>query len=126
MLSDDETVSTEVQEAFQAYEKALLDNDVDKLIQAFWNDPKAVRLTADGGQYGFEDIAAFRRARDVGDVPRDITRLEILVMGPNIGVVNSEYKRHGSGRLGAQSHVWLRTDAGWRIAAAYVSLAAES
>lgn len=116
-------VEAEIRRAFDAYETALVSNDVEALIAFFWEDPRAVRLGAAGGHYGFEEIAAFRRGRDAGDVARELTRVEITALSADLGVANAEYRRTGSGRRGAQSQVWMRTPAGWRIASAHVSLA---
>jgi len=116
-------VEAEIRAAFDDYETALVTNDVEALVGFFWDDPRAVRLGADGGHWGFDDIAAFRRTRDPGDVARSLTRVEITALSADIGVANAVYRRTGSGRQGAQSQVWIRTLAGWRIASAHVSLA---
>ncbi|MEM6489534.1 MAG: AtzH-like domain-containing protein [Pseudomonadota bacterium] len=120
---DREAVAAEIRAAFDAYETALVTNDVEGLIGLFWEDPRAARLMAEGGHYGHAEIAAFRRARDPSDVARTLTRVQIVALTPDIGVANAEYRRTGSGRRGAQSHTWIRTAEGWRIAAAHVSLA---
>jgi ketosteroid isomerase-like protein len=120
---DRAAVEAEIRAAFDAYEAALVGNDVEALIGFFWNDPRAVRLGADGGLWGFDAIAAFRRVRDAQDVGRTLARVEIVALSPEIGVANALYRRTGSGRDGAQSQVWLRTQEGWRIASAHVSLA---
>lgn len=119
---DDDSVAAEIRAAFEAYEAALAANDVDALIGFFWDDPRALRMTTDGGMYGIEAIAAFRKGRDVADLARVLTRVEIRVLGPDVGVAAAEYRRIGSGRCGAQSQVWVRRAEGWRIAAAHVSL----
>jgi hypothetical protein len=46
----------------------------------------------------------------------------IVTYGRDVATADTEFQRHGSSLSGRQSHVWLRTDAGWRIAAARVSL----
>jgi hypothetical protein len=40
----------------------------------------------------------------------------IVSYGLDMATANTEFQREGS------NHVWLRTDAGWRLAAAHVSL----
>ncbi|MEO1467721.1 MAG: AtzH-like domain-containing protein [Pseudomonadota bacterium] len=119
---DATAVEAEIRAAFDAYEAALMGNDVDGLVGLFWADPRAVRLTADGGAWGHGEIAAFRRGRDASDITRTLTRVEIVALSADIGVANATYRRTGSGRKGAQSQTWIRTAEGWRIASAHVSL----
>lgn len=119
---DETTVAAEIRTAFDAYEAALQANDVATLSAFFWEDPRAVRMTTEGGIYGHAAIGAFRRGRDVTDLARDLTRVEVLVLGADTGVATAEYRRRGSGRRGTQSQVWIRRPEGWRIAAAHVSL----
>ncbi|MEM1044571.1 MAG: AtzH-like domain-containing protein [Pseudomonadota bacterium] len=115
-------IEGEIRSAFDRYETALMANDVDALMALFWDDPRTVRLTAQGGAYGVEEIARFRQARDTSDIARSLTRVEITALSLNIGYANAEYRRTGSGRIGAQSHLWIRTPDGWKIASAHVSL----
>jgi ketosteroid isomerase-like protein len=122
MDCDADAVRAEIRAAFDAYEMALQANDVAALVGFFRQDAQAVRLTAEGGLYGIEEIAAFRRGRDTTDMARELTRVEIAVLTPDVGVATAEYRRLGSGRRGAQSQVWMRCPEGWRIAAAHVSL----
>jgi hypothetical protein len=88
---DPERVAAEIRDAFDRYEAALMGNDVDALIGFFWNDQRAVRLMTEGGQYGTEEIAAFRRSRDVSDVTRELLRAEIVVLSDDFGVAAAEY-----------------------------------
>jgi hypothetical protein len=122
MQIDDAEVVGEIRQAFDAYEAALLANDVAALTGFFWRDPRAVRLGADGALYGWEAISGFRRGRDVSDVVRDLGRVEIHAFGRDFGTATAEYTRRGSGRMGAQSQTWARMPEGWRIVAAHVSL----
>lgn len=115
-------VEAEIREAFDGYETALQTNDVAALSAYFWEDPRAVRLGPDGGLYGHAQIAAFRKARDVSDIARELRETRILALSEDIGVATTEYTRLNSGRRGAQSQTWIRTPDGWRIAAAHVSL----
>jgi ketosteroid isomerase-like protein len=119
---DEDAVAAEIRAAFDAYEAALQANDVPALTAFFWDDPRALRMTTEGGIYGHAAIAAFRRDRDARDLARDLTRVEVVVLGPDTGVAAAEYRRRESGRRGAQSQVWVRRPEGWRIAAAHVSV----
>lgn len=117
-----ETVS-EIRAAFDAYEAALMANDVEALAGFFWQDPRALRMGGDGNLYGWQAITGYRRGRDVSDITRDLGRVEVHAFGPDMGVATAEYTRRGSGRTGAQSQTWVRMPEGWRIVAAHVSLA---
>ena len=117
-------VTGEIRAAFDAYEAALVANDVAALIGFFWEDARAVRLMTEGGLYGIEAIASFRKNRPTEDLARELTRVDIVALGPDFGVATAEYRRTGSGRRGAQSQVWVRRPEGWRIASAHVSLGA--
>jgi ketosteroid isomerase-like protein len=119
----EDKTAREIRAAFDAYEAALMSNDVEALSGFFWRDPQAVRLSADGGLYGYDEISAFRAKRDVSDIARDLLRVEILVLAPDLGVANAEYRRQASSRKGAQSQVWKKFEDGWRIVSAHVSLA---
>ncbi len=119
---DQSAVEAEIREAVGAYEHALGTNDITTLSTFFWEDPRVVRLSPDGGLYGHQQISDFRRARDISDIEREVTDLRILVLGPDSGVATCEYRRTGSGRRGAQSQVWKRTPEGWRIVVTHVSL----
>jgi hypothetical protein len=115
-------VVVEVTEAFQRYERALVTNDVAALDALFWNDPRALRFGVTENLYGYDDIAAFRSHRPAIDLTRHLRNTVIVSYGRDFATANTEFQRVGSGVTGRQSHVWLRTDAGWRIAAAHVSL----
>jgi hypothetical protein len=122
---EDETAK-QIRAAFDAYEAALMSNDVGTLSGFFWRDSRAVRLSADGSLYGYDEIAAFRAKRDASDIARDLLRVEILALAADLGVANAEYRRRASGRKGAQSQVWKKFYEGWRIVSAHVSLEAIS
>lgn len=112
----------EIRTAFDAYESALSSNDIPTLAAFFWEDPNAVRLGPDGGLYGHDRIRAFRRARDVSDIARELYEIRITAFGPDFGTATCEFRRTGSGKRGAQTQVWVRRPEGWRIVSAHVSL----
>ncbi|MGS4947133.1 AtzH-like domain-containing protein [Meridianimarinicoccus sp. RP-17] len=117
-------VQSEVRAAFDAYEDALLANNVETLIGFFRDDPATVRMTDESGHYGLDQMAAFRRGRDTTDIARDLLRVDIMALSNDVAVATAEYRRRLSGRRGAQTQVWIRLPEGWRIAAAHVSLGA--
>jgi hypothetical protein len=115
-------VIAEVTEAFTRYERALVANDVAALDMLFWNSTHTLRFGIGENLYGYEAIAAFRNARPPIDLKRQLQNTLIVSYGRDLATANTEFRRDGSRSIGRQSHVWLRTEAGWRIAAAHVSL----
>ena len=115
-------VVTEVTDAFQRYERALVDNDVTALDRLFWNSPHTLRYGVNENLYGYAAIAAFRSGRPPLDLTRQLSNTVIVGYGRDMATANTEFRRTGSKFSGRQSHVWLRTAEGWQIAAAHVSL----
>jgi ketosteroid isomerase-like protein len=115
-------VIAEVTEAFACYERALVANDVAELDMLFWNSPHTLRFGIGENLYGYDAIAAFRNGRLPIDLTRRLKNTVIVSYGRDLATANTEFQREGSKFAGRQSHVWLRTEAGWRIAAAHVSL----
>ena len=115
-------VREEVEQAFRRYETALVTNDVATLNELFWQSPETVRYGPSETLYGYDEIAGYRRARDVTDIARELTRTVITTYGRDHATAFTEYRRTGSGREGRQSQTWVRTPEGWRIVAAHVSL----
>jgi len=115
-------VVAEVAEAFQRYERALVANDVAVLDTLFWNSPTTLRFGIGENLYGYDAIAAFRNGRPAMDLTRRLMNTVISSYGRDMATANTEFQREGSTLTGRQSHVWLRTEQGWRIAAAHVSL----
>ena len=119
---DEAAVATEIRAEFERYETALAENRVADLAGFFWEDPRVMRMTTEGGLYGHAAIVAFRRGRDVADLARELMRVEVVAWSRDFGVATAEYRRLGSGRRGSQTQVWMRRTEGWRIVAAHVSL----
>lgn len=115
-------VVAEVTAAFMAYEHALVANDVAVLDAMFWKSPNTLRYGIAENLYGYAAIASFRSNRPPIDLTRDLRNTVIVSYGRDFATANTEFQRIGSNVVGRQSHVWVRTDEGWRIAAAHVSL----
>ena len=115
-------VVAEVTETFMTYERALVANDVAVLDQLFWDSPLALRFGVAENLYGHDAIAAFRIGRPAIDMTRRLMNTVITTYGRDMATANTEFQRVGATMTGRQSDVWLRTDQGWRIAAAHVSL----
>jgi hypothetical protein len=117
-------VVTEVTEQFRRYEDALVSNDVQALSSFFWDSPLAVRYGDRQNLYGHDQITAFRQARPVGDLRRDLGRVVITTYGTDVATTAAEFRRVASGDHGRQTQTWVRTEAGWRIVAAHITLLA--
>ena len=122
MILNDPIVLAEVTAAVDAYETALMDNDIEALDGAFWNSPHTVRLGVAENLYGFDEIAAFRIGRAGGSPPRTRLRTEITTFGSDFAIANVEFRRDGAGKIGRQSQTWIRTAEGWKVASAHLSL----
>ena len=115
-------VLAEVQAQFARYEKALVGNDVAELDALFWNSPHTLRYGVTENLYGYDAICAFRAARPAQGLARSLLKTVITTYGRDFATANVEFQREGSGKTGRQSQTWMRTDHGWRVVAAHVSL----
>lgn len=125
MQVNDPVALVELGSAFEAYEAALMSNDVETLDGLFWKSPHTVRYGVGENLYGAEEILAFRRQRRGGSPQRRLTRTVITTFGDSFGVTSTEFVRQGGARIGRQSQTWVRLAEGWRIVAAHVSLMGE-
>ena len=71
---------------------------------------------------GYDEIAAFRSARAADNLESDVRKVTLTTYGRDYATTNLEFTRNTTERIGRQSQTWLRTDQGWRIVAAHVSL----
>jgi len=114
-------VVAEVTAAFQRYETALVNNDLDTLDALFWDSALTLRYGIGENLHGIDAIRAFRQTRASTDLARELTRTVITSFGEDAATANTQYRRLNSGRLGRQSQTWIRLPEGWRIVAAHVS-----
>lgn len=114
----------ELNAAFEAYERALQDNDIEGLNALFWHSPHTLRYGVKELLYSHAEIARFRRERGPVDQRRSLRNTRITTFGLDFGVANTEYVPFGSERVGRQSQTWVRTDQGWKIVSAHVSFLA--
>lgn len=119
MGSVDRDAIAEVTEAFEAYERALVADDVDTVIGFF--APEAIRFGIADQQTGAEEQRRWREAQ--GGLPpgRRLKDTTIRVYGGSTAVVTTLFGYPGSDVLGRQSQTWVRLPAGWRIVHAHVS-----
>lgn len=125
MLINAPLIVQEVQEAFDAYERALMENDLDALDALFWNSTFTVRFGPGQNLYGFEAIAAFRVARVGGSPKRSIFNTVITTFGTDFATANTEFQREGAAKPGRQSQSWVRMPEGWRVVSAHISMLAD-
>jgi hypothetical protein len=116
-------VLSELVATFEAYETALVTNDIETLNNLFWDSPATVRYGTREveRQYGHAEIAAFRLKRGAVNQPRILRNQRITTFGRDFGIANTEYLMPGSDKLGRQSQTWVRTESGWKIVSAHVS-----
>jgi hypothetical protein len=114
----------ELTRAFEAYEKALVDNDIEGLNRLFWESDLTLRYGVKELLYSHAEITRFRRERGPVDQRRVLRNTRIVTFGRDFGVANTEYVPHGTDRVGRQSQTWVRTEQGWKIVAAHVSFLA--
>ncbi len=125
MIINDPATLAAVTALVDAYETALMTNDVAALDGAFWASPHTVRLGVAENLWSFDEIAAFRLGRAGGSPQRTRLRTEITTFGADFATANVLFRRDDTGRIGRQSQTWVRTEDGWKIAAAHVSLMQE-
>lgn len=120
---NDPAVLAEVEAAFARYEEALVGNDVAALDALFWQDGRTVRYGGGENLYGFAAIAAFRATRSPAGLARSLDRVVITTFGQDFATCSTLFRRLATpGQVGRQMQSWVRTDAGWRVVAAHVSL----
>lgn len=113
-------VHAEVLAAFERYERALVENDVEVLDEIFWDSEHTLRYGIAENLYGYPAIAAFRASRPGQALQRRLVNTVITTYGEDFATVNTEFLRDAV--HGRQSQTWMRTPAGWRVVAAHVSL----
>ncbi|CAG9240827.1 conserved hypothetical protein [Paraburkholderia caribensis] len=114
-------VLAEVNAAFDAYEQALVTNDVAVLDALFFDSPHTLRYGATENLYGYDAIRAFRAARPGKGLERTVTARVVTTYGDAFAVANIEFRRDSEARVGRQSQTWVKTPEGWRVVSAHVS-----
>ena len=116
-------IVAELRAAFDAYEKALMSNDVAALNATFCDDPRTIRYGMAENLYGYAEISSFRAARSPAGLARNLSRTTITTFGHDFGVASTLFERPTApGKIGRQMQTWVRFPEGWRVVAAHVSL----
>jgi hypothetical protein len=128
MIINDPNVIAELSALSLRYEHALVTNDVDTLVNMFWDSPRVMRFGANENIYGTAELEAFRKARPAASLARKVTRLDIVSFGRDFASITLEFERILTGDVvrGRQSQMWVRMPHGWRIVSAHVSLLPKS
>lgn len=124
MIIDDPVRLREVTEAFHAYERALMRDDIDAMDRLFHSAPTTNRYGVGEVLYGIEAIRAFRKERG-GSPQRRLGTVAITVYGDAFATADAEFFRENSARRGRQTQSWVRFADGWKIVSAHVSLEGE-
>lgn len=120
-------VLAEVTAAFQRYEVALNENNVEVLDELFWKNPLTIRYGIGENLYGYAEIAAFRSGRSPVGLARSTSKTVITTYGRDMATANTLFERESSaGKIGRQSQTWMRTAEGWRVVSAHVSVIAKA
>jgi amidase len=114
-------VPSGVLEAFWRYDTALLANDRPALDELFLPGPDTLRGDGRNVLVGHDAISGFRSARAA--IPtRAVTRLHVRVLAADHVLIMA--RTADGAATGLQTQLWRLTVAGWRVAAAHVSLPA--
>ncbi len=123
MEIDIPTVKAEVEAAFADYERALVTNDVEALDRLFLDAPTTIRYGGTENLHGYAEIAAFRAGRSPAGLARRLERTVITTYGQDFAVASTLFRRESApGKVGRQMQTWVRTNDGWRVVAAHVSV----
>lgn len=122
IINEPETMA-EATIAFQAYERALVGNDVAALDGFFLDSDKAIRYGGGENLYGIEEIRAFRAGRSPAGLARELERTQITTYGRYLAIAATLFHRaNAPGKVGRQMQTWVRFPQGWKIVAAHVSV----
>ena len=80
-------VAAEVTDCFDAYDNALIANDVAALDRWFWAAPQAVRYGLGEELYGYDAIAQHRRNLPGGVIRGPLTRQTVTTFGTDMAIV---------------------------------------
>jgi Asp-tRNA(Asn)/Glu-tRNA(Gln) amidotransferase A subunit family amidase len=115
-------ILTSVLDAFWAYEKALMANDLEALDALFTPGAETLRGDANGVLVGHDTISGFRKGRG-GAPARTILHVEVREISDVAALVIAITQPLSGGR-GQQSQLWSKGPAGWTVDAAHVALPA--
>ena len=108
--------------AFETYEKALLDNDLDVLDGYFWSSEFTVRFGVAENLYGADAIEAYRRQCQPVGPGRTLHGTVVTTFGDTFATVSTQFLDGETDNQGRQMQTWVRFAEGWKVVAAHVSV----
>lgn len=116
-------VVAELTAEFEAYERAIVTDDVQTVIRLFWDSPHTLRYGTTIREHfrSNAEIAQFRIQRGPIVQRRTLRNTRITTYGRDFGTANTEYVPEASDKIGRQSQTWVRFPDGWKIVSAHVS-----
>ena len=121
MTINDPLLLAEVTAAFDAYERALMADDLPAMDALFHDAPTTNRFGVGEVLWGIEAIREFRKGRG-GSPQRRLGHVAIAVYGDSFATADAEFYREGSDRRGRQTQAWVKFADGWKVVSAHVSL----
>jgi len=119
-------VVAEVRAAFEAYERALIANNIATLDAMFHDDARTIRFGGNENLFGYAEIKSFRAARSPANLARTLSHTVITAYGRDTAIASTLFHRPTMpGKVGRQMQTWVRFPEGWRVVAAHVSVIAE-
>ncbi|MGF6266491.1 hypothetical protein QFZ96_001559 [Paraburkholderia youngii] len=121
-------IVAQVAAAFEAYERALVDNDVETMNALFWDAPATVRYGIAEIQHGGDAIRRWRETCVPVPRSRRLHRTVVTTFGGDYATVSTEFTSDTTPLTGRQMQTWARLHevndrfGGWMIVAAHVSL----
>jgi hypothetical protein len=115
-------VLAEVTARFLDYERAINENDIAALDEAFLDSAHTVRLGMTEELWSHDEIKAFRRSRNTAGIRRELVKYVITTYGDRLAVANAIFRRPNVPKLGRQSQTWVKLDGVWKVVSAHVSL----
>lgn len=121
MSAPTRSLELEVREAFDAYEDALLVNDVEAMTGFFWDSAQVVRFGVADEQWGAEQVRRWRSGAAPVPPGRRLHDTRVTVLGGQTAIVTTRFSYPGRPGHGRQSQTWFRFPDRWRIVNAHVS-----
>lgn len=115
-------VVSQLRSEFERYEVALRKHDVATLNEFFLEHAATLRYGVSEHCYGSDGVRDYRTQTQPLPPGRKLLRTVILTFGDDCGSVSTEFTGPLAGSIGRQSQTWVRTQRGWKIAAAHVSV----
>lgn len=120
-------IEAEVRALFEAYEDALMRNDVATMDSAFWNSPEVVRYGVAENQYGIDAVKSWRATATPIPPGRTREQTRVTALSETCVLVSTLFRYPSApNHIGRQSQTWAKLPEGWRIVHAHVSAIPDS